>query len=246
MLVSAAAIYGLAASSAFGFGRLQVDGLTITPADAVRERLGITSGQNLFTIATEPLEARVAEMPEVAGAEIEIGLPDTLAVHVDERKGILVWRTGDRRFLVDGKGFLFADLGESPPAAVAELPEVIDERADSLGLRVSSTLDAVDLDAATRLASLTPADVGSSATDLTVRVTDVNGFVVGSVPESWTAVFGSYLLSVRTPDLIDDQVQLLAHLLAGREASVATVILADARVGTYTLKSPGPSAAPKP
>ena len=246
MLVSAAAIYGLAVSPAFGFARLEIEGLTVTTADAIRERLGVPEGQNLFAIATEPLEARLAEIPAIAGAQIDIGLPDTLAVHVDERQGLLVWQAGEHRFLVDDSGMLFAELGETPPSSVTKLPTIVDGRAASAGLRVSQAIDPVDLDAATRLASLTPAEIGSSAAGLAVGVTDENGFVVGSVPASWTAIFGFYGRSLRTPDLIDDQVQLLAHLLAGREATVATAILAAERDGTVILKTPAPTAAPAP
>jgi hypothetical protein len=60
-------------------------------------------------------------------------------------------------------------------------------------------------------------------------------------------VFGFYGISQRTPALITGQVQLLTTLLAGREATVATVILADDKDGTYLAKpTPRPSASPKP
>lgn len=247
MLVSAFAIYGLASSSAFGFSALRIEGTTVTPDDAIRARLGVDPGGNLFSIATEPIEVRLSEIPAIAAVDVAIGLPGTLDVRVVEREPILAWQVGERRLLMDSAGFAFAELAGPPPAAIAGLPVVVDERASSRALAVSSTLDAIDLDAATRLASLTPAEVGSSARGLAVGVTDDNGFVIKSVPESWIAVFGIYVRSLRTPDLIDDQVQLLAHLLAGREATVAKVILADAREGTFIPKaSPAPSATPKP
>ena len=71
----------------------------------------------------------------------------------------------------------------------------------------------MDLDAATRLASLVPADVGSGAEQLIVWVTDENGFIVRARPASWTAVFGYYTASLRTPELIPGQVRLLRSLL---------------------------------
>ena len=99
---------------------------------------------------------------------------------------------------------------------------------------------------ARRLASLTPAQVGSSASGLSVGVSDENGFTISSVPRSWVAVFGFYGLSLRTPDLVPAQVVLLQQLLqqAG-EDTVALVILADATDGTYIPKaSPSPSPSP--
>jgi hypothetical protein len=112
-------------------------------------------------------------------------------------------------------------------------------------------LDPVVLDAATRIASLTPSQVGSHASALHVAVTDARGFVVSTGDSGWTAVFGSYGRSQRTPALIPGQVQLLGALLAGREDRIETVILADDRDGTYIAKptpkaSAKPSASPRP
>ncbi len=244
MLVSALAVYGLSATSAFGFARLEIEGATITSEAAVRERLELAEGQNLFEIATEPLEARIREIPAVAKVDISLGLPDTVAVQIVERVPILVWQIGERRLLVDESGLLFARLGKSPPASVADLPVILDTRAGSVKLAVGLPIDPVDLDAATRLASLTPAAVGSAATGLSVGVTDGNGFVLNSVPESWVAVFGFYTPSLRTTDLIPGQVQALRELLIRvGEPTVATVILADDSTGVYV---PKPSAAPAP
>jgi cell division septal protein FtsQ len=247
MLISAGAIYGLAATSAFGFGRLQIDGVTITPEAAIRERLALTEGENLFEIETQPLEARLLEIPAIAVADISIGLPDTVAVRIEERKAILVWQIGERRLLVDEAGLLFFRLDKSPPASVAELPVIIDTRAASAKLGVGVTVDPVDFDAARRLASLTPEAVGSSASGLSVGVTDENGFVVSSVPKSWVAVFGYYTPTLRKTDLIPGQTQVLKNLLLGREPTVAVVILGDDRVGTYIPKaSSSPAASPSP
>ena len=247
MLVSALAVYGLSATSAFGFARLQIEGATITPEEAVRDRLELAQGENLFEIVTEPLEARIGEIPAIASVDITLGLPDTVAVRIEERVPILVWQIGERRLVVDESGLLFARLDRSPPGSVADLPVILDTRVDSARLAVGLAIDAVDFDVARRLASLTPATVGSAATELAVGVTDENGFVVSSVPESWVAVFGFYGRSLRTPDLVPGQVQLLGTLLLGREPTVARVILADDRDGTYIPKaSAQPSAAPPP
>ncbi len=247
MLFSASALYGLAATSAFGFANLEIEGTTITPDATIRDRLALVEGENIFEIATEPLEARLRAIPAIAVAEISLGLPGTVAVRIEERKPIVVWRIGERRLLADDGGLLFAGLDDTSPPSVAELPVIVDARAVSRNLSVGQTLDSVDFDAARRLASLTPGAVGSSATALSVGITDENGFVLSSVPKSWVAVFGFYGRSLRTPDLVPGQAQLLQKLLLGREPTVALVILADDRDGTYIPKpSPRPSATPKP
>ena len=132
---------------------------------------------------------------------------------------------------MDGEGTLFAELPEEPPPAAAELPMVTDARLGSLPREVGDVLDPVTLDAALRLGSLTPADVGSAARDLVLRVDDTNGFTMRTRPASWTAVFGFYTPTLRTTELVPGQVRLLRSLLAGREPSVAKVVLPTTRAG---------------
>jgi cell division septal protein FtsQ len=242
LLVAAAAVYGVATSSAFDYAHLQVDGVVFTNPTTVEAAMTDARGENLFRLETGPLLARLEQLPTVAHARIDVRLPGTLAVSIEERQPVLIWKVGDQRWLVDADGGLFAELGHDPPAAAAKLPVVEDRRAASTGLAVGSHLDPVDLDAATRLASLHPADLGSAAVGLTVAVTDETGFVVASNPAGWSAVFGFYTPSLRTTDLIPGQVRLLRSLLDGREAQVDRVILASTTDGTYTPKAtPTPS-----
>ena len=241
MLLAAGGIYGVAASPAFGLGPVTVRGVQLTDVTEVTARLGLVPGTNLFALSTEPLAARLRELPTVAAADVTIRLPDTLDVDVHEREPILVWGVGQRRFLVDRDGVLFAELGADSQER-ATLPAMTDARAASAALGVGGRLDPLDLDAATRLGSLKPADVGSTASRLAVSVTDANGFVVTAMPSGWSAVFGFYTPSLRRPDLIAGQVRLLRSLLAGREPAVDRVILASDTSGTFI---PRPSPTPR-
>jgi hypothetical protein len=251
-LLSAAAIYGVGASSAFEYATLTLDApLRFTPQAAVDAALAPARGANLFELSTSPLVASLRSIETVADARVDARLPGTLAVHITEREPIVAWRVGQRRFLVDAKGLLFGDLSDPPPTGAPVLPVVTDSRATSLSLTVGSTLDATDLDAAARLASLTPGSVGSAADSLAVSVDDLNGFTLRARPQGWVAVFGFYTPTLRRTDLIPGQTRLLRSLLANREATVDRVILADADDGTYVAKpapkgsaSPPPSASP--
>jgi hypothetical protein len=245
MLVSAAAIYGVGASSAFDYTKIQVDGAVYTKAADVEAALASVRNENLFRIATGPLVARIESMPTVEHARIDLRLPGTLAVTIEERTPVLVWRAGDHRWLVDATGTIVAEVGEDAPPDATRLAVVDDRRTGSGGLAVGSQLDPVDVDAATRLASLLPTDLGSTAASLAVSVTDETGFVLASSPKGWTAVFGFYTPSLRTTDLIPGQVRLLRSLLDGREATVDRVILASATDGTYQARgTPAPSSKP--
>jgi hypothetical protein len=116
------------------------------------------------------------------------------------------------------------------------------------GLVVGARVDPVALDAALRLGSLAPEDVGSTARSVSLRLDDQNGFVLRSEPAGWTAVFGFYTPTLRTTDLIPGQVRLLRSLvLANDEANIRRVILADERSGTWIPRSTSsPSASPQP
>lgn len=243
MLASAGAIYGVAASSAFAVNQLDVEGLRYSDAGEVRARLDAATGANLFALETDPLEARLLELPTIATASVAGRLPGTLEVRVVERVPVLVWQVGERRLLADAGGKLFAELGGAVSADAASLPVVVDERADSAGLVVGAMLDPIDRDAATRLGSLRPSDVGSAAPGLGIRVTDEHGFIVRASPSGWLAIFGFYTPSLRTPDMIPGQVRLLRSLLLEQgERNVARIVLASEEAGTFT--TPRPSQAP--
>jgi hypothetical protein len=202
-----------------------------TTREAAASAIATPFGVNLFRLRTAPIEARLRALPGVADAHVSVSLPDTLVVEIQEREAILDWAVGDVRFLVDRTGVLFA-LAPADGTAAGP-PAITDSRATSARLAVGSWLDPVDMDAATRLGSLVPIDLESSATSLVVAVTDANGFVVGTVPRSWIAVFGLYTPSLRTPAIIPGQVRLLRSLLAGREEAIERVILADEDSGTF-------------
>ena len=240
LLASIGGLNGLASTPAFTLARTELPTLRWTTNEALVDAVATSDGTNLFRIETGPIEDRLRRLPGVAEAHVSVSLPDTLIVTINERTAIMTWRVGDNPFLVDRAGVIFATAASDVSTSGA-LPTVADTRPESAALGVGSVLDAVDFDAATRLASLTPGDIGSGADSLVITVTEATGFVVGTVPRSWVAVFGLYTPSIRTPAMIPGQVRLLRSLLADREGSIAKVILADEKTGTFVLKaSPAP------
>ena len=228
--------------TAFGLSRTDVPKLTWTDAAAVAAKLDVPAGSNVFRLDTAPLEAALRTLPGVAGAEVSVSLPDAaLVVRIEERVPVLAWQVGARRFIADASGAIFAivDRATKLPAGVAL---VDDQRRDAdAELWIGANLDSVDLDVATRLGSLTPADIGSAAPQLRLLVTDEDGFAVAA-SGGWLAVFGFYSPATRGTDMIPGQVRLLRSLLDGREGSVRRVILASATDGTYVPRTtPRPS-----
>ena len=223
--------------TAFGVSRTEIPELAWTDGAAVATTLDLPAGGNVFRLDTAPLEAALRTLPGVAAADVSVQLPDAaVVVRIEERRPVLAWQAGDRRFFADAEGVIFAEVdGAAPlPAGVA----VVDDRrqgAISL-LAIGGRLDAVDLDVATRLGSLSPADVGSGAAQLQVAATDDEGFIV-TTPGGWTAVFGFYSPATRSTDIVPGQVRLLRSLLEGREATVRRIILASDTDGTYVPRT---------
>jgi hypothetical protein len=228
--------------TAFGLSRTDLPPLTWTSIADVTARLAVSPGTNVFQLDTAPLEAALHTLPGVADASLSVALPDAaLVVHIAERQPVLAWEVDDQRFIADGTGTIFAivDRAAKLPAGVA----VVDDRRLGAGqdLRIGGHLDAVDLDVATRLGSVTPADIGSNAALLQLVVTTQDGFVIAA-PGGWLAAFGFYSPATRSTDMIPGQLRLLRSLLDGREATIRRVVLASATDGTYVPRNtPKPS-----
>jgi len=242
MLAAAGLVWGAVASSTFGVRRVEVSGAALTGEAAIRAALDLPEPPpNAFTISTDALRERLVALPTVADAEVRVGLPGSLDVRVVEREPVLAWQRDDALLLVDRDGRVLADAAASETAATIavarELPAVVDRRTAGQAPAVGGTIDPYDLDVATRLLSLVPADVGSAAAGLVVRVTDDDGWVVvPAVDEPWVAVFGFYGPEIRPTKMIPEQVRLLRSLLLDPkvgEGRVARVILAGERTGTF-------------
>jgi len=106
------------------------------------------------------------------------------------------------------------------------LPVVFDRRASDARLGLGAIIDSISLDAGYRLAGLTPADVGSTASSLAVVLDDDHGFTLSSVPSGWVAQFGFYTPTVRKDTVIPGQVRDLRSILGyAGETKVAWVFL---------------------
>lgn len=245
LLATAGAIWGVVASPVFGIRTVEIEGADLTGDEAVRLALGLASpAPNAFALATDQLRERLLALPAVADAEVSVGLPGTIRARVTEREPVLAWRHDGGLYLVDRDGRVVADASDGSDAATAAaaaaagLPLVADRRTTEPALEIGGEVAALDLDVATRLLSLVPADVGSSAPGLVVGVDDRDGWtVVPRVEDPWVAVLGFYGPEIRRPDMIPEQVRLLRSLLVGREKRILRVVLAGERDGTFTEKA---------
>ena len=235
--------------------QISVAGTTLLDPEAVIAAANIPIGSSLLGVNLREAEEAVAALPLVASVRVSAGLPDGIQIRVREKSLLLRWQIGDRVYAVSESGELLGetaslDLAPSAAAALAAAPLLYDDRTPS-PLPTVGQLTATELDVATRLASLTPEDLGTAATTLTLRLLSDFGFVVEATGPSieWSAVFGIYSVTIRPTSMVPGQVRLLRSLLAGRETRIGWVILADDQAGTYTAKGvrpPSPSVSPNP
>ena len=234
-------------------GHVSVVGAVLLDPEAVIAAADIPIGSSLLGVSLREAEEAVAALPLVASVRVSAGLPDGIQIRVREKSLLLRWQIGDRVYAVSDSGELLGetstlDLAPTAAATLAAAPLLYDDRTPS-PLATVGQLTPTELDVATRLASLTPEDVGTVAPTLTLRLLSDFGFVVEATGPSieWFAVFGIYSATIRPTSMIPGQVRLLRSLLAGRETRIGWVILADDQAGTYTAKGvrpPSPTVSP--
>ncbi len=243
LVAASGALYGLTSSERF---TLRAEGVEVRGAQHTTRalvtralRLDQARTPNVFRIDTDELARSLRSLPTVLDAQVRVALPDRLLVELRERRPILVWQSGARRFLVDVEGHVFADVDPDRPSP--GLPLVVDRRAASR-VEVGRRLDPVELEAVRRLGAITPGLVGTRARRLDISLTADEGFVVEARPNLWRAVFGQYTPKLRPPELIDGQLQCLRALVAEREDALATIRLAPEgdRCGTFVARSGRP------
>ena len=129
-----------------------------------------------------------------------------------------MWQVGADRYLVDEDGLLFArGRRDARPRPRPSCRSSTTSAWPPAALASAATLDPVLLDAARRLGSLRPADLGTAASRLEITARRRGGFTLTAEPVGWSAVFGFYTPTLRTTELIPGQVRLLRSMLAGRE-----------------------------
>lgn len=242
VLTTAASVGWLATDDTFavgpaGTGNFDLTGLHYTDLAAAINAVALSNlgSNNAFLLRTTEIRRRLLELPSVADADVRIALPNRLIVAVTERAPVLRLRQDGATYLVDGDGVVL-DVSAVDTPQILGLP-LIDDRRVELGIpiEVGQKIDPTEATAMLQLGALTPALVGSSATQLAFSVDDSDGFVVSAGPDGWRAVFGFYTPTLRPPSEIAQQVQCLRSLLATGESAIETIYLApqDDRCGTY-------------
>jgi cell division protein FtsQ len=121
----------------FGLTQVSVTGHRYTPDSDILDAVGLDSARTLLSFDSRAAQDRIERLPWVERASIERVLPDRLEVRVSERSPSVVWRRGDRNFLIDKSGRILAAV---PRDAMPSLPRVAGEGAAAEAARLFAVL----------------------------------------------------------------------------------------------------------
>ena len=209
LLLFTATIAGLVAAAYGPWMRVTALGHTgdvYTPADRVQGIMDDYRGVPILAVDRAALRDRLAALPTVADARVELRLPGELQVAITEKPPAFLWRT-QRAVLVGARdGTIITELPLTGvlPDGLRRLPSVEDERFVSRLLAAGDVVPPAELRVANRLTALDPRLIGSRASALAVRVDYQRGFELESVQPAWTAALGFYQLDPREDEAAAD------------------------------------------
>lgn len=92
----------------FGFGieEVLVTGRERTDAAAVLTALDIARGDPILAFSPDRALAAVTALPWVSTATVERRLPDTIVVHIEERRPLALWQNDDGWTVIDAEGVI--------------------------------------------------------------------------------------------------------------------------------------------
>lgn len=165
-----------------------------TSAATLEQILNAYRGRPLLALDSRAIAEQVRGLPAVAAVEVTAVLPDELRVTVAEKAAAFTWLTSAARLVGAADGTLMGELPRDADlsAELAALPTVDDRRRRSRLLTVGDVLPSGELETARRLLALDAAMLGSTATQLSVRVDAEFGFILVSSQPAWQAAFGFY------------------------------------------------------
>ena len=109
------ALYYLWNSPEFRVQAAEVAGLQRLSQADVRAVLNIEE-ESIFTLQAAELQEKLEEaFPEFASVEVDLSLPAKVAVTIEERQPILVWKQDGKQMLVDANGVAFPQRENAPP-----------------------------------------------------------------------------------------------------------------------------------
>jgi cell division septal protein FtsQ len=108
-------LYHLWSSPQYHVQATQIKGLQRISTQDVNAVLNV-NGESIFSVSAGELRKRLKQaFPEFSSVDVSVSLPGEVAVQVEERQPILVWRQEGRTTLVDANGVSFPMRDQNTP-----------------------------------------------------------------------------------------------------------------------------------
>lgn len=114
------ALYTLWTAPLYRVEAAQMEGLKRLAVEDINAVAGL-AGESIFAIQPDEIHQGLQRaFPELASIAVEVGLPATVSIVVEERQPVLAWRQDERIVWVDAAGVAFPPRGEPAPSILVE------------------------------------------------------------------------------------------------------------------------------
>ena len=193
-------LYMMLNSSKFEVSTINLSGGIRVPSEEVLAVLNVSGGSIIRVKPAQVEEQILATFPDIKSAQVEVSLPDTLNVVIEERIPAILWLENNQElFWIDQDGYTFSVRGEAnlpirvyanttPPYALGYVDpksvvteEVIEEEEEPV--KLIPPIDPTFVQAVQKLNAIKPAD--------TPMLYDVKNGLGWTDPHGWQVYFGT-------------------------------------------------------
>jgi hypothetical protein len=205
-LVMVVLLYMMLNSATFEVNTVNLTGGIRVPSDEVKAILNVT-GDSIIRVKPAQVEEQIlATFPDIKSAKVEVALPDTLNVVIEERIPAILWLENEQElFWIDQEGFTFSVRGDAnlpirvnantpPPYALGYVDPKLVEAANATAdepEKPTNTVPPIDptfVQAIQKLNGIKPTD--------TPMLFDAENGLGWTDPHGWQVYFGT-----RTEDI---------------------------------------------
>ncbi len=208
-------LYMMLNSNNYAVNTVNLTGGIRVPSDEVKATLNVT-GDSIIRVKPAQVEAQIlATFPDIKSASVEVTMPDTLNVVIEERIPAILWLENDQElFWIDQDGYTFSVRGEAnlpirvyanttPPLALGYVDPkstVVEEPTDQSEPKAATlSIDPAFVQAIQKLNSVKPAE--------TAMLYDSKNGLGWTDTHGWQVYFGT-----RTDD-IDMKLLEYSHIV---------------------------------
>lgn len=107
-MVTSNAFWGLTADMGFRLDQVYLTGRDHAEASAVKEALGVSSGDPILALDLAAIQKKLQSIPEVKSVTVARHLPNRLSIALHERTPAALWQRDGKHMLVDAEGIVLA------------------------------------------------------------------------------------------------------------------------------------------